>query len=223
MSRFTDNWDGDYEYAALDQGRWEHNLRAALRGRRGRRALAELREALLALPEHRLIAGALCTVGGVDKRLPALTDEDVAAKEAEVAALTAGSDLHTPDWPRRVAGWAREGREEDREKLAGVIGSTGEGVCAIGAYLWHRRVKGGMNPAQAFDSLPTVFGGEEDGEGDPLQETADLGKDAGLTFTLAWELAFMNDETFSRMTPEERWTAFIEWIDTWIGTEAAAS
>lgn len=74
MSRFREG-DDDYEYAVLDQGRWQRNARAALKSRRGRRALAEIREALLALPEKRLIEGALCTVGGPE-RVPEVTDAE---------------------------------------------------------------------------------------------------------------------------------------------------
>jgi hypothetical protein len=46
-----------------------------------------------------------------------------------------------------------------------------------------------------------------------LSQTAGLGQQAGLTYTLAWELAYRNDETYERMTPEERYTAFLAWID----------
>lgn len=42
---------------------WQANAERALSGRRGKRVLAELREALLALPERRLIANAFSTVG----------------------------------------------------------------------------------------------------------------------------------------------------------------
>lgn len=216
MSRFTD-CDYDDENWALDHGRWEHNSRTALKGRRGRKALADLREALLALPEKRLIEGAVCTVGGVDKRAPLLSDEELSRKAAQYAAnmAEAGIDLGA-DWPQRSAQIDRVAREEEREKLAAIIRDNGgEGVCAIGALLWHRMVKGGADPAEAFASVPAVFG--EDGTGDPLAETATLGKDAGLTFTLAWNLAYRNDETYRRMTPEERYTAFLAWIDAELG------
>ena len=102
MSRFYD----DYEEYFPNQGElWHANVQRALKGKRGRKALAELREALLALPDKRLIAGALCTVGGVEKRVEPRSD------------------------PR---GWYRQDFEAklDRE---------GEGVCAIGAYLWLKK------------------------------------------------------------------------------------
>ncbi len=172
MSRFED-YDCD---TAVPPEFWEANVRRALKGRRGRKALAELRDALMALPEHRLIEGALCTAGAQDR----------------MAQLTDGP------WGRN---WARE-------ELAEHVTSQGEGVCAIGAYLWYRKVKGGEDPAEAFASLPTLL----DTDSDPV-ETALLGKKAGLTFTLAWELASRNDETYDALTPEERWTAFVAWIN----------
>lgn len=219
MSRFTYSVGWNDEDAAFRAAAWERNSRLALKGKRGRRALAELRDALLALPGKRLIDSALCTIGGVDKRLPAMTDAEMAAKEARVAALGPYRGLG-PDWPRRYAEMGRRGREVEREKLAEIVGREGEGVCAIGAYLWHRKVKAGMDPAEAFDALPTVFGSED--EGDPLEETAALGRDAGLTFTLAWELAYRNDETYRDKTPEERYTAFLAWIEAELA-EAAGS
>jgi len=41
-----------------------------------------------------------------------------------------------------------------------------------------------------------------------------VGEGAGMTFTLAWELAYRNDETYRALTPEERWERFVGWIDT---------
>lgn len=90
------------------------------------------------------------------------------------------------------------------------VSREGEGVCAVGAMLWHRKVKAGVDPAEAFASLPGLPGEGSDG----LDETASLAKqEAGLTYTLAWELAYRNDETYDRKTPEERWEAFVAWID----------
>ena len=69
MSRYNDydDYDGEPEQI-LAQGRWEHNARVALKGKRGRKALTDLREALEALPQKRLIEGAVCTVGAQQRR-----------------------------------------------------------------------------------------------------------------------------------------------------------
>lgn len=172
MSRFDDY---DYDEQFPNQADlWQANVRRALAGKRGKKALAEMREALLALPTKRLIEGALCTVGGVEQR-------------------TEPGDHHR---------WYRQ-------DLAAKVEREGEGVCAIGAYLWFKKVKAGTDPQAAFDELPTLL--DSEGEGDI--GTADAGNAAGLTFTLAWMLASRNDTTFGDMTPEQRYGAFMKWLD----------
>jgi hypothetical protein len=168
MSRYGD--DADYEYDEKRARLWEANYERALKGKRGRKALADLREALMALPERKLIDGALCTVNP-DRRRPA-------------------SRL-----------WQIEFDE--------LIEYHGRGVCAIGALLWHRKVKAGMDPAEAFDSLPTLPDYDSD-----LGDTAQLAvREAGLVYPLAWMLAYRNDEMYDGQTPEERFEAFLAWID----------
>lgn len=180
MSRFD---DFDYDEWFPNQGElWHANVLRALAGRRGQKALAELREALLALPEKRLIMGALCTVGGVEQRA--------------------------------------EGRNEwYRQDFEDKIKSEGEGVCAIGAFLWFKKVKAGADPQTAFAELPTLL----DNDGDGGIETAEAGRAAGLTFTLAWTLASRNDSTFWDMTPEQRYEAFVKWLDEQLEPEAVAA
>ena len=200
MSRYSDydDYEGEPEQI-LAQGRWEHNARVALKGKRGRQALRDLREALMALPERRLIEGAVCTVAA-DQRRARIAAEGRAAWERL-----------NPQW--RTA----EPDLEGVEVFDAHVRSDGEGVCAVGALVWYRKVKAGADPAEAFASLPDLA----DEGTDALEETAHLAKEeAGLTFTLAWELAYRNDETFSRRTPEERWTDFVEWIDRELAKDA---
>ena len=76
----------------------------------------------------------------------------------------------------------------------------------------------GADPAEAFAGLPDVAADDADG----LDETASLAKTrAGMTYTLAWNLACRNDEDYRWMTPEERYTAFLEWIDAELAETAA--
>jgi hypothetical protein len=174
MSRYAD-YSEDCE---VPPEFWDNNVRRALKGRRGRKMLAEMRDALMALPEHRLIRGALCTVGASER----------------AAANPRGY----------LAG-----------ELAENVGENGcEGVCAIGAWLWHKRVLGGMDPAEAFASLPELVDAT-------LSDTATQATYAGATFTLAWELASLNDESHRGDTPEQRWQRFIDWIDGELGEVAA--
>lgn len=182
MSRFSD-YDGEEGFPNQWEF-WQANYERALRGRRGRKVLAELRDALMALPERKLIEGALCTVGAR------------AEAEAEDAKARAEPDRR-PNLHRWRAADLRE-----------AIDSQGEGVCAIGAYLWHRQVRAGMTPEDAFASLPRLVGEDAD----PV-ETALAARRAGVAMVLAWELARMNDETLARKTPEQRHAAFVDWID----------
>jgi hypothetical protein len=189
MSRFSD--DGYDEFYPNQAALWHANVHRALTGKRGKKALAELREALLALPEKRLIEGALCTVGVREK--PEYVQQ--------------GHRLNDGTYRN----WWHEDADRNLEENAG------EGVCAIGAFLWHKKVQAGMDPDEAFASLPTLLGA--DGAAD--WETAEEGKRAGMTFTLASVLVWRNDEAFSEMTPEERYTAFLAYLDNELGTVSA--
>jgi hypothetical protein len=227
MSRYSerdyeDDYEDDDDSSETRAEAWDRKVREALSSEQGRAHLTAIRAALLALPTQRLISGALCTVGGVDAKLPPISEAEMAALEAKSAAWCAEARIDMgPDWPQRSARMERSAREDYREKLAGAIGENGgaEGVCLIGAYLWHRKVTlDAMDPAEAFAALPAVIG--EDDE-DPLTETAELGKQAGLPYEVAWELAYRNDETYARMTPEERYTAFLAWVDAKLAEGAA--
>jgi hypothetical protein len=191
VSRFSDDYGGEQ---FPNQGElWAANAQRALKGRKGRKALAELREALLALPEKKLIAGALSTVGA-----------------------TAEAEAMPEQVPVFGGGLRRNWRRED---LLDVVKNEGEGVCAIGAYVWHQKVKAGADPQEAFAQLPRLLGADGDGD----LQTADLAqKELGLTFTLAWTLASMNDETFGSATPERRYERFLEWIENELGEAVPA-
>lgn len=125
MSRFSDDYEEDFPGQSAF---WWANYERALKGKRGRKLLADMREALLALPEHKLIEGALCTVGAT------------AEAEAERAREAANP---SPFGPSHYPG-----------ELEEAVDVQGEGVCAMGAYLWHEKVKAGMDPAEAFAALP---------------------------------------------------------------------
>lgn len=192
MSRFHE-YDGDGDWNGGDL--WSKRAQLALEGRRGRKALSDLRDALLALPEKKLIEGALCTVGGAERELPEIEKR---------YAVEAWLKRAHPEMERRDLYIA-----EDLAAIRGIVERQGEGVCAMGAYVWWQKVKGGMDPDEAFAALPTLAGVD----GDADTETADIGKAHGLTWTLAWEIAERNDETWRGMDPEARYVAFLEWIE----------
>jgi hypothetical protein len=160
---------------------WERRTRQVMSGRPGRKALEALREALLALPQKRLVANALSTAGKTEP-------------------------------PPEAGTWYVEDHRE-------LIEQQGEGVCAVGAFVWHQRVKAGADPEQAMRDLPL----NPDYDGDP-HVTIEHGTKAGLSATLAWVLMSRNDDDFAALTPEERYRAFLEWIDAKLAAwpEAAA-
>lgn len=183
MSRYGDS---DHDENFPNEGAlWRANAERALKGRRGRKVLAELREALLNLPTKRLISSALCTVNPAPRHR-----------------MKPGED-------ERMNGY----RFADG-LLDELVAEQGEGVCAVGAYLWWRKVKAGADPVEAFDSLPTLT--EEDGG---LENTAWLARqEASMVYSLAWDLAYRNDETFGALSPERRYQTFLDWIDNELGT-----
>lgn len=178
MSRYGE-YDGDGDQT-ITYEMWQWNAERALKGKRGQAALRDLREALLHLPEKRLIARALCTVG--DERIPAERPVD----------------------PNDKWGFANYARND----LLALVEEQGSGVCAVGAYVWWQKVKAGASPEEAFAAIPTLADTESE-----MYDTAYAGKAAGLTYTLAWELAYTNDETFNGLTPEQRYERFMAWLD----------
>jgi hypothetical protein len=99
-----------------------------------------------------------------------------------------------------------------------LVEHEGVGVCAVGAFAWHQKVKQGMAPNEAFAALP--LGADYDGEGG--WQTAEVGVRAGLTSVLAWELAWLNDERFGGLTPEARFDAVVAWIDEQLAEPSVA-
>lgn len=178
MSRYCD--DGDYDENFPNEAEfWRANAYRALKGRRGRKVLSDLRDALRNLPQKRLIEGALCTMGS-ERRVAQAVAQNGAAET-----------------------WHARSLQENIDEI-----NHGEGVCAIGAYLWWQKVKTGSNPVEAFDLLPTLLDDDHS-----LEDTASLAKrEANLVYSLAWDLAYRNDEVFNG-TPEERYERFLAWLD----------
>jgi hypothetical protein len=216
VSRFRD-YDCDEEDFPGQRALQEANWQRALTGKRGRRFLALVREALMALPEHRLIEGALCTVGAADRRgqLVAQAEADAAAEAEALArrhAELVAEGRH--EMAERIRQLGQRGPDLDgAESLDDHVRRDGEGVCANGALLWYLKTREGIGTAEAFAALPTLLDGAA-GDEDFLEETARLAaRSANVAASVAWEVAFRNDEAFRTMTPEGRWQATIRWID----------
>jgi hypothetical protein len=88
MSRFHScEWDGEGPPPEF----WDQAIKNALRGRRGQAVLGELREALLALPEPRLIEGSVVAEGQV------CAIGALAAHRLQKGPMTLGRPLVTKD------------------------------------------------------------------------------------------------------------------------------
>lgn len=185
MSRaVTGTYDEDFPNQAEF---WLANARRALSGRRGKKALAELREALLHLPEKRLVQGTLST-----------------------ASLKA----YAEELPEKCQSWAVDGKPYTvpnwiRESALEAVAKEGIGVCAVGAYCWWKAVQAGADPEAAMADLPVTSDALEH----DLWNTVSAGKRAGLVSYVAWTLADLNDETFRSCTPEERYEKVLAWVD----------
>ncbi len=44
------------------------------------------------------------------------------------------------------------------------------------------------------------------------QDTAEAGANAGITYTMAWEMGYQNDEMWWDETPEARWERALAWV-----------
>lgn len=150
MSRFTYDGDGDLPWEM-----WARTMQNAVQGKRGQAILRELREALLALPQQRLIEGQIVDGGE---------------------------------------------------------------VCALGCLARYRLEtngvleRGGREPIRSYGEFERFYRGEIDGG-----TCADAARAWGITFALAWRLAYANDEEgYGRETPEERWSRMLRWVESQI-------
>lgn len=186
MTRFGEG-DYDDEYWMLAMGRWEANLKRAIRGRRGQRVLRELREALLALPERRLVKGDLATPEGEVCTVGAL----VAYKRAraEGLSITEAAKALAAEDPEVWEGYERNPETGEYEAVR-VVGG-------IVTFRWSH--------------------GEDQGQ----EHTVNMGKRAGLVYTLAWHLGWQNDDEWGLLTPEQRWKRCFRWVEDHITAEAA--
>jgi hypothetical protein len=100
--------DGDVEFAG-QEWLWENALARAMSGKRGQKALRDLEQALVELPEKRLIDGRLsykgevCTVGALVVHRRVQQGESRESVLAQLEALISGNE----DWVER-SGWEAE-------------------------------------------------------------------------------------------------------------------
>lgn len=108
---------------------------------------------------------------------------------------------------RLIAGWTHESAV--RTDANGDLVSAPGAVCTLGALGWWNLREGGCDAERAFLELPEL---ETD------FETADWASATfDMAWTLAWEIAFQNDEICHSETPEERYEYMLRWVRGRIG------
>jgi hypothetical protein len=188
MSRFTGEGENDWP----NQGElWWANTERALKGRRGQRDLRDLETALLELPEKRLIAGSIALNGQVCAVAALAVHrlmQDGTPREQALA------EIETPiEWCQC----------RHREREHGPDGCT---RCAEFV------VKAKEEGWRWQPTLCSAFDPDPDHDADEGHDTATLGVRVGMTYALAWRIAYLNDESFPDCTPEERYERVLAWV-----------
>jgi hypothetical protein len=82
-------------------------------------------------------------------------------------------------------------------------------VCAVGAYVTWKEQQAGKDRSAVIKELEDAYYWEHES----LRQTAEVGKEAGIAWTLAWEIGAANDYDFGKgFTPEERWERMLAWV-----------
>ena len=107
--------------------------------------------------------------------------------------------------------------------LDAVIDAMSVGVAC---YCGHNREAhhDGACHGKGYQDAPCYCDGdfEPDENEDGAYETVEAGKQAGLSSTLAWHLAYLNDEQFSDSSPEERYERMLRYVRRAQGKEDVA-
>lgn len=212
MSRFG---EGDGEEFAGQYVLWEANARRALGGKRGQAALRDLESALVELPSKRLISGHLahrgevCAIGALVAHRRALKgeDRDVVLRELAAAAPALCECQHSELDHIGLVGHCT-GCDVDRERVR----KHWEDV--------------GREPDEAY--LARVYGCEsfvdaEESDGDYGLITVEAAQTVGVSYVMAWEIAWANDERYQSCTPEERYEKTLAWVRAAIIPDAVAA
>jgi hypothetical protein len=115
----------------------------------------------------------------------------------------------------------RQVLEEMPEKaiISGRLANEQGQMCVVGALVVARRVSKGEKREAVLAELARIIPEDEDCNGS--DESATLGVSIGLSYMLAWRLAYMNDEdVYWKATPEERYRVIVKWIDARLAVAA---
>lgn len=210
---------------------WHANLRRSKRGRRGRAALLELREALLALPHKRLIRdrlaanGDVCTVGAIVLIRKAKQLGSVELAQASLEDLDSWCDCQHRKGDhddRGVCLTCTKLRADDRlaneySRRSWVFGPYEQLPRPWSEAHWVDR----WPPRHPYGRCPgfTPWVPHEDDEDDDGDSslTLSMAKEAGIPDMLAWWLVAENDDWeygLGEMSPEQRYAAVLRRVES---------
>jgi hypothetical protein len=199
MSRINYSEDEDYPGQF---NLFRANVRRSIRGKAGQAALRDLREALLALPNKRLVAhylakdGDVCTTGAL-----------VLQRRSEVEAKP--FDVLAAELSAETEGRASCECYHERRFHEGGTGACSECVrwhAEVAALPEERRYTIGRPICEAFEDANW---GDEDEEG----TTEAAAVEVGVPRLVAWRLVELNDMDLDRETPEERYAKVLAWVE----------
>lgn len=166
------------------------NVNRSLTGKAGRQALTELRDALLALPEKRLVEsrfiddGEVCAVGAL-----------VVAREASRTGLSIED-----------VALAIESQYSSCNPCGHSFRDHGDGPCEVCAKSVDEG-KSWASPCAAFDAEGREVWDDDDG-----WQTDDIGASFGVPRLVAWRLVELNDIDLEGIGPEARYTYVLDWV-----------
>lgn len=199
MSRFDyDDYDGE----GMPYELWQQALSTALGGRRGQEALAEMETALLALPEPKLVHGHLVADGQVCAIGALVASKRAQAEGVDIAEMIAVMSAGVRCW----CGHSRAEHADDGCSGRKDVWETVEGEI--------KRVR---------DRPCDCDGYEISEDEDNAHDTADAGRAFGLRYSVAYHLAYLNDEQFAGASPEERYQQMLAWVRRAQGKDEAVA
>jgi hypothetical protein len=185
---------------------WRSNLNRSIASKRGQESLRDLREALLGLPQKRLIShhlakdGDVCTTGALVlyRRIKGGEDYDAAlgamVAEAQFCTCWHGRTQHVEDGHcnacEKHIKWAINYRAEHPDSR-GRVYEDEERQCE--QFVEDER-----------------FEDDEDEQG----ETEGAAVNVGVPKMVAWRLVELNDMELDRETPEERYEKVLKWVES---------
>ena len=104
----------------------------------------------------------------------------------------------------------------EKKLISGRLADEEGHVCAVGALNVACRVKKGEKREDVLADLARRIAPEDDYEATDV--TALAGVQVGAKYGFAYALGDLNDETFYRRTPEERYEGVLAWIDQKLAT-----